>query len=114
MQTAYENGSIPWDSYSDGEEAVFEGRGYYISKIPITKYNNNLNMLLDEFWLFIFNEDMSVQGSVCIEGLNGKRLNIEMFTQNYASDYNIPKSMPYMRYSYDKIMDNLIWVEYKN
>ena len=42
MQTAYENGSIPWDSYSDRAEAVLEGRGYYISKIPITKYNNSI------------------------------------------------------------------------
>ncbi|MBD5158478.1 MAG: hypothetical protein HDT13_12695 [Butyrivibrio sp.] len=72
MQESYEKGELPWDAYAanDAELYSFKGNGYYISKIPITTYCNNLNMLLDNFSLSVFNEDMTVQAEIYIENLN--------------------------------------------
>lgn len=53
-------------------DRLFNRRGYYISKIPVTRYDNNLNMLWDCFVLYIFGEDMEAIGYVYVSELNGK------------------------------------------
>ena len=178
-----------WTAWNPEDDiSAFEGKGYYICRVPITTYNNNRNALLDSFSLLIFNEDKSITGKVSFGNLNGRTLDVEVMVPS-SNDFVIPKSMPdmefinihanfnmygeyvsnpsgwtfasyplgnnnivyardyysgkvkelnklnltlfkgrswivegdvfhslpeEMRYSYDKIMDNLIWVEYKN
>lgn len=53
-------------------DKLLNRRGYYISCIPVTRYDNNLNMLWDCFVLYIFGEDMEAIGYVYVSELNGK------------------------------------------
>ncbi len=178
-----------WDHGLGNNATAFDGKGYYICRIPITTYDNNRNELLDSFTLFIFNEDKSIAGDVSFRDFNSRAMEVDMmptsiyfktmkampdmefinihayylrgninanpnligginpyaeasdmlgddnkiYEYDYYSDkvkevnrlnkYNLNSyivegdifhSLPQeMRYSYDKIMDNLIWVEYK-
>lgn len=43
-------------------DKLLNRRGYYISNIPVTRYDNNLNMLWDCFVLYIFGEDTEAIG----------------------------------------------------
>lgn len=189
MQRGYHTGNWEdgvWTSWGlDDDIAAFDGKGYYICRLPITTYNNNRNALLESFTLFIFNEDMSITGKAVFSDFNNKTLKTDIMVPSsddfniqkeksdmefinihinyniygddisnpsgwsfasyplgndnivYANDYysgkvkelnklnlfkgrswtfegdvfhSLPKEM---RYSYDKIMDNLIWVEYE-
>ena len=179
-----------WDSGLGYYPTDFDGKGYYICRIPITTYNNNRNSLLDTFTLLIFNEDKSIAGDATFSKLNNRVMEVDMMPvsnyfkelqtmpdmefinihanylrDNYSANPNLiggiePRAEAYgmlgednkvyaydhysgkmkevnklnlfdgksikaegdvfhslpeeMRYSYDKIMDNLIWVEYKN
>ena len=192
MRKGYSTGNWAnaWDGDLRDKSAAFNGKGYYICKIPITEYNNNRNALSDSFKLYIFNEDKSVAGYAAFSNLNSRKLYVQMvlmsnyfdalsaepdmefinvssnyIRDNYINNPNLiggiePRaqtsgmlgednkiysydiyskkikelnklnlyggksltvegdlfhSLPEeMRYSYDKIMDNLIWVEYKN
>ncbi len=80
MQEAYNNGELPWEGYSVDEKELytFRGEGYYISTVPITTYCNNINMLLDNFSLSVFNEEMTVQAEIYIENLNGQHPEIHL------------------------------------
>lgn len=53
-------------------DRLLNRRGYYISEIPVTRYDNNLNMLWDCFVLYIFGDDMEAIGYVYVSELNGK------------------------------------------
>ncbi len=198
MQKAHD--TRDWDSEVwtvwefECNKEIFDGKGFYICKIPITEYNNNRNRLWNTFTLFIFNEDKTKVGAAVFSDFDRKKLSVSMMpdalffgvdsfaiakespdmefiniTANYKrgnppsrpgliggegveyisashalgennkvyyydkySDtkvkelkisedgnqwtvegdvfHSLPKEM---RYSYDKIMDNLIWVEYK-
>lgn len=187
MQTAHDTGD--WRDVWTSENTDFDGRGYYISAVPITTYDNNRNALLDFFTLLIFNENMTAAGEVSFYNLNSRSFEVNMvpvsntfrdlkampdmefisihayylrgdhtanpnviggiqpraqalgilgednkiYSYDEYSDkvkeinklnlyggksltvegdvfHSLPKEM---RYSYDKIMENLIWVEYK-
>lgn len=188
MQMAHNTGD--WYDVWNSENIDFDGKGYYISLVPITTYNNNRNILMDFFTLIIFNENMTVAGEASFYNLNNRKFEVNMvpvsnsvkelksmpgmefigihayyLRDNYSANPNLmggiqPRaqalgllgednkiyaydtysdkvkeinklnlyggksftvegdvfhSLPEeMRYSYDKIMDNLIWVEYKN
>lgn len=58
------------------EQKFLGGEGYYISTVPVTMYNNNINMLWDCFVLYIFNEDMEITGRAYIKELNSRKLNV--------------------------------------
>lgn len=179
-----------WDSGLGYYPTDFDGKGYYICRIPITTYNNNRNSLLDTFTLLIFNEDKSIAGDATFSKLNNRVMEVDMMPvsnyfkelqtmpdiefinihanylrDNYSSNPNLiggiePRAEAYgmlgednkvyaydhysgkmkevnklnlfdgksikidgdifhslpeeMRYSYKKIIDNLIWVEYNN
>ena len=192
MQKGHSTGNWSDDVWIGGlgdKQTAFNGKGYYICRIPITTYNNNRNALLETFTLYIFNEDKLVAGKAVFSNFNNKMLDVYMnlfsiyfktmkampdmefinihayylrgninanpnligginpyaeasdmlgddnkiYEYDYYSDkvkevnrlnkYNLNSyivegdifhSLPQeMRYSYDKIMDNLIWVEYK-
>lgn len=193
MQKGYSTGNWGdgiWTGGLGNNSTAFSGKGYYICRIPITTYNNNRNVLLDTFTLYIFNEDKSVAGRAIFSNFNDRKLDVHMsllshnfsileatpdmefinvsanyLRDNYIANPNLiggiePRaealgmlgddnklyaydnysniikelnklnlyggksltvegdvfhSLPEeMRYSYGKIMDNLIWVEYKN
>lgn len=192
MQKGHSTGNWSDDVWNGGlgdKQTAFNGKGYYICRIPITTYNNNRNALLETFTLYIFNEDKSVAGKAVFSNFNNKMLDVYMnllsynfnifetihdmefinisanyLRDNYSANPNLiggiePRaealgmlgednklysydiysnrikelnklnlyggkslnvegdvfhSLPEeMRYSYDKIMDNLIWVEYQ-
>lgn len=57
-------------------------RGYYISLIPVTRYDNNLNMLWDCFVLYIFGEDAEPIGYAYVSELNGRlEIRIELMRE---------------------------------
>lgn len=60
------------------EQNFLGGKGYYISTVPITMYNNNINMLWDCFELYIFNEDMEITGCAYIKELNSRKLKVSV------------------------------------
>ncbi|MCM1309016.1 MAG: hypothetical protein NC223_10500 [Butyrivibrio sp.] len=177
-----------WDSGLGYNPTDFDGRGYYICRIPITTYDNNLNALLDSFTLLILNEDKTIAGDASFSGFDDRKMKADMMPTSvyfgalkaapdmefinihayylrgdpnpnpnlmggidpyaeacdmlgddnkvYIYDYSADKikevnklnryglnsyiiegdlfhALPEeMRYSFDKIMDNLIWVEY--
>ena len=189
MQTAHSTGK--WDDVwtNDEDSTDFDGKGYYISTLPITTYDNNQNTLMDYFTLIIFNDDMTAAGEASFYKLNNRKFEVNIvpvsstfkglksmpdmefieihanyLRDNYSANPNLIggiqleaqavgilgednkiyyydtysdklkdinklnlyggksltvegdvfHSLPEeMRYSYDKIMDNLIWVEYQ-
>ncbi|MBD5156185.1 MAG: hypothetical protein HDT13_00875 [Butyrivibrio sp.] len=84
-----------WDTEDD--IGAFDGKGYYICRIPITTYNNNRNTLLESFSLLIFNEDKSITGKVSFGNLNSRTLKVEIMVPS-SEDFIIPKAMPDMEF----------------
>ena len=57
---------------------LFNGKGYYISTVAVTSYNNNINMLNDSFTLYIFNENIEFIGYAYVSDLNARKLNVKV------------------------------------
>lgn len=94
-------------------DKLFKRRGYYISKITVTRYDNNLNMLWDCFVLYIFGEDVEAIGYVYVSGLNGK-LEVRLETLRDAQLIYAARSerdKEFIMIQSDK--ENLVWVEFE-
>ena len=88
-----------WDIDSDLN--IFDGKGFYISSLPITEYNNNRNKLWNSFTLFIFNENKTSVAAAVFSGFENKKLSVTMMTndQNFGADYfAVAKERPEMEF----------------